>query len=159
LLEINATAVAVILNFIILMYVLNYFLYGPVRKILGDRKIYVEKEISDAEEKNRSAEAYLEQSRASIEKGNTEAAEVLEKAREAAERLKKDELAGTAREIEELKKRAEGEIDQFKAEAKKQMMDETARLSVMIAEKLIRKKLDHKSQKALIDDYINSMEN
>ena len=158
-LDINATSVAIVLNFIILMYVLNYFLYGPTKKILSDRRKYINDTISEADVKTKAGEAFLEESRASIAKGNAEAREIIEKAEAAAARMREEQVSRTAKDIEELKKRADAEIGQFKAEAKKQMVEETAKLSVMIAEKIIRKNLDHKSQRAIVDDAIRDIGN
>ena len=44
--ELNGTIIAVILNFIILVWILQHFLYKPISDILRERREYVEKPIA-----------------------------------------------------------------------------------------------------------------
>jgi F-type H+-transporting ATPase subunit b len=156
-LNINGTMVAMVINFIILVYVLQYFMYGPIMKILEERKGYVEKTLSEADAKMNAAKAFIEDGRAAIDKANVTARGIIEQASQATEKMKKESMAAAKQDIEDHKERAKSEIRQLKLEAKKSILNEASRLSVIIAEKIIRKKIDRKTQKAVTDDVIERM--
>ena len=156
-LNINGTLIAIVINFIILVYVLQYFLYKPVMKILEDRKSHVDMTLSEAEAKIRSAEAFMEDGREAINKANISAKNLIEEASIAADKMKKEILIRAKNDIEEQKDRAKQEIKQLKLDAKKSIMNEAARLSVVIAEKIILKKIDRRTQKAVTEDLIERM--
>lgn len=156
-LEINGTLIAIVINFIILIYVLQYFLYKPIMKILEDRKSHVEKTLSEADAKMKSAEAFMQESRETMNRANASTRGIIEEASGAAEKMKKEMLIKAKNDIEEHKTRAKEEIRQLKLEAKKSIRDEAARLSVIIAEKIIQKKMDRKTQKTMADNVIERM--
>jgi len=156
-LNINGTLIAIVINFIILVYVLKYFLYEPVMKMLEERKSHVEHTLSKADAKIRSAEAFMEDGREAINKANSSAKNIIEEASGAAEKIKKESMTKAKKDIEEHKERAKEEIRQLKLEAKRSMVNEAARLSVIIAEKMIQKKMDKKTQKSVADSVIERM--
>ncbi len=156
-LNINGTLVAIVINFIILVYVLKYFLYEPVMKMLEERKAYVDKTLSEADAKMNAAKAFIEDGRAAVDKANVTAKEIIEQASQATEKMKKESMVQAKNDIEEHKERAKNEIRQLKLEAKKSIVNEAARLSVIIAEKIIRKKIDRRTQKAMTDNVIERM--
>jgi len=156
-LNINGTLIAIVINFIILVYVLKYFLYEPVMKMLEERKLHVDKTLSEADAKIKSAEAFMEDGREAINKANSSAKNIIEEASGAAEKIKKESMTKAKKDIEEHKERAKEEIRQLKLEAKRSMVNEAARLSVIIAEKMIQKKMDRKTQKAVADSVIERM--
>jgi len=158
-LNINATLIAVVINFIILIYVLNYFLYKPVMKILEERKLHVDENLAQAEAKLSSANAFMEEGRQAINNANFSAKEIINQASVAAEKIRKESLAKAKKEIEDQKERAKEDIKQYRTEAKKSIMNEAARLSVMIAERIIMKKIDRKSQKQIVESFIEGMKN
>ncbi len=156
-LEINGTLIAIVINFIILIYVLQYFLYKPIMKILEDRKSHVDKTLLEADAKMKSAEAFMQESRETMNRANASTRGIIEEASGAAEKMKKEMLIKAKNDIEEHKTRAKEEIRQLKLEAKKSIRDEAARLSVIIAEKIIQKKMDRKTQKTMADNVIERM--
>jgi F-type H+-transporting ATPase subunit b len=153
-LNINGTLIAIVINFIILVYVLKYFLYEPVMKILEERKSHVDRTLSEADAKMKSAEAFMEDGREAINKANVSAKNIIEEASGAAEKIKKESMTKAKKDIEEHKERAKDEIRQLKLEAKKSITNEAARLSVIIAEKMIQKKMDRKTQRTVADSVI-----
>lgn len=158
-LTINATLVAIIINFIILVYVLNYFLYKPVLKILEDRKQYVQRQLAEVEAKMTSANAFMEEGRQAIHKANLSAKEIINQAVVATEKTKKESMLRVKQEIEVQKNKAKEEIAQYKISAKRWMFNEAAKLSVVIAEKILAKKIDKTSQKTIVDDFIGKIRN
>jgi len=158
-LNINGTLIAIVINFIILVYALKYFLYEPVMKIIGERKSHVDRMLSEASAKLSSAEAFMADGRDAINKANVTARTMIEDASGAAEKIRKDSLIKAKKEMDEHKERAKEEIRQLKLDARKSIVNEAARLSVVIAEKIIMKKIDRKTQKAMTESFIERVKN
>jgi F-type H+-transporting ATPase subunit b len=156
-LNINGTLIAIVINFIILVYVLQYFLYKPVMKILEDRKSHVDRTLSEADAKMTAAGAFIEDGKEAVNKANVSAKNIIEGASIAADKMKKEMLIKAKNDIEEQKERAKQEIKQLKLDAKRSIVSEAARLSVFIAEKIILKKIDRRTQKTVTDDLIERM--
>ena len=156
-LNINGTLIAIVINFIILVYVLQYFLYKPAMKILEDRKAHVDRTLSEAEAKMTAAAAFIEDGKEAVNKANVSAKNIIEEASVASDKMKKEMLIKAKNDIEEQKERAKQEIKQLKLDAKRSIVSEAARLSVFIAEKIILKKIDRRTQKTVTDDLIERM--
>jgi len=156
-LNINGTLIAIIINFIILVYVLHYFLYKPVMKMLEERKGHIDRTLSEAEAKMTAAQAFIEDGKEAIDRANVSAKDIIEQASLAADKMKKEMLIKAKNDIEEHKERAKEEIRQLKLDAKKSIVNEAARLSVIIAEKIILKKIDRKTQRTVVDSFIERM--
>ena len=156
-LNINGTLIAIVINFIILVYVLHYFLYKPVMKMLEERKRHIDQTLSEADAKMTAAQAFIEDGREAIDRANVSAKDIIEQASLAADKMKKEMLIKAKNDIEEHKERAKEEIRQLKLDAKKSIVNEAARLSVIIAEKIILKKIDRKTQRTVVNSFIERM--
>lgn len=158
-LELNATFIAVILNFLVLMWVLNYFLYKPVLKLLNDRKSYVENTLAEADAKMSQAKASIEEGLQVVNNANLTAKKIMDEAATASAKLKEEELDRAKKDIEQMKRRAKDEISQMKIEARSAITRDAAKLSVIIAEKILKKRITMKVQRSMIDDFIDGMKN
>jgi len=158
-LTINGTLVAIVINFIILVYVLNYFLYKPVMQILEGRKKHVEETLAQADAKMSAAKAFMEEGRETIKAANLSAKEIIDQAAHVSSKVKKEMLDKARKDLEDLRARTKQEIKQYKNEARKELINEAGKLSVVIAEKVIMKKIDKKSSKRMVDNFIDSIVN
>lgn len=129
-----------IINFILLMVVLSYFLYKPVLKVLADRKEAVKQGIADAEaaarakkdadaEKQKVVTAAHEEAAAIAARATETASEKSARIAEEAQEKKNAVLAEAEREAEEIKKRAEKESEA-----------EIAKMAILAAEKILKGK-------------------
>lgn len=128
------------INFGLLMLALWYFLYGPLLRILDERKKKVAQGVIDAEEAGRKL-SEIEDSRKDILAGaGKEADGILIHARENASHKEHEIIAAgesaAARIVEEAQRQAQELKHQALAESKQ----ETAKLIVLGMEKLMRQK-------------------
>ena len=144
---------AQILNFVVLAILLRALLYGPITKMLDERRAKIEKGLEDA----RAAEAaranaetekqrVLDGARAEAQKIRAEASQQAEQAAAKvradaqleAEKIKADALAGLG-----------GERDKMLSELRGQI----AALAIAASNKLIGESLDRRRQEAIIADF------
>lgn len=150
---------AQIVNFLVLLFILQKLMYKPILKVLQERKRRIEEGLSNAEEIKRRLEATTEE----------EAKRILEAAREGAKIIKESSDIGVQL-IAEAKKKAEELYQQIldqahaqvRADKEKMMQEVKDELSgiVMIAlEKVTGKAFDKSKQKEFVDDAVRSIKN
>ena len=126
-------------NTLITFAIIKKFLFKPVRKMLAQREEEVKTIYSAAEQAQTEAEQKRTEYTERLSKAKEEAAEIVGSAtRRAAERS--DEiLRESSQQASAMVKKAERVIEQERIKAHKELKDEVADLSVMIASKIVER--------------------
>ena len=156
--ELNATLIAQILNFLILVVILRLVAYKPVARLLEQRSQKIQGDIDKAENDRKEAEATLVQYRQKLSDANVKAQEIVDKAEKVARDEHDAAVEATKREIEQMKKNAEEDIQRDRERIAAQLRGEVVSLSMAAAGKLISKNIDNKENERLINDFINQLD-
>ena len=139
--NLDITFIFQIVNFLVLMLVLNVLLYKPVRKLLADRAV----EIAGGHEKAAALDLGVQEKMAQYEERLRDA-----KAKASEERgiLKKAALAEESVLLEDARKDATDSVNALKgkvakeaAEAREYLKEQTRSLSLEICEKVLGRRL------------------
>jgi F-type H+-transporting ATPase subunit b len=144
---------AQIVNFVVLAVLLRALLYGPITKMLDERRAKIEKGLRDAEAAG--------QARANAE---AEKLKLLDGARAEAQRIRAEANAQAEQMAAKMRADAQAEAEKIKAGAlsglggeRDKMLSELrgqiAALAIAASNKLIGESLDRKRQEALIADF------
>lgn len=146
-----------VLNAAILFVALYFLLYKPVRKFMQKRADGVSAQLDEAAQKEKDADTLLEQSHGALSSAQREAAEtVSQSARQAQKRA--DEILSTANaKAEEIVRRANEEAEQIRQNAHEAMVDESAKLAVLIASKLLEREVSLEDHQRLIDEFLEKV--
>lgn len=147
-----------VINFAILLWLLNRFLYKPVIGMLDARAARVRESMSEAERARAQAAQAAEESRAILEQARRDATEVVNRATREAQALvdqarrdateeRNTQLARALEEIEAARKRAEADL-------RRQVAD----LAVMAAGRVIGRSLDTKQHYEVIDEMLQEIQ-
>ena len=151
------TLVTMIVSFLLLVWLLSAKAWGPLMKVMEERRSHIESMLAQAENERQEAERIKHEYQEEMRKARQEAQEVIAKATKVGETLAHEILAASHQESEKIKKSAlvdiERERDRAIAEVKAQVVD----LSVLVAEKIIRQKLDMQGQGKLIEQFIQEV--
>ena len=156
--EINATILAQILNFVILVIFLRAVAYKPVCRLLEQRSQKIQNDLDKAEADKREAQQTLAQYRQTLQEANIRAQEIIANAEKSARDTHDAKILETKRDIEQIKKNAADEIQRERAQAMDQMKSEVVALSLLAAGKVIGKNIDNKENERLINDFINQLD-
>ena len=144
--------------FLIVVFVLGKFAWGPVLSLLQEREAFIHQSLSAAKHDREEAEARLKEYTAQLQAARTEAATIVADARRDAEKLR-EELRGKAKaEAETLIKNAERQIQLETGRALQQIRHEAVDLSVAIASKLIGRNLTREDNERLIEDALKQVQ-
>lgn len=150
--------IAQIVNFAILLAVLYIFLYKPILKLFKDRSTKIDEGLKNAEKLKADAAESEQRQKVALEEARREAHRIVEQAAKLGDEEKKKimELAG-----EESRKIVERTLNELSAEKKNIMNDikkEVGEMVVNLSLDMVKKQLDEKTQKELLNQAIQEVE-
>lgn len=143
--------------FILLVYLVGKFAWGPVMDMMKKREDYIANEIEQAEQNRAEAEKASKEALERLTQTKQEAQKIIEDARQAGLKQEQDIIASAKKEAERIKQAAQEEIQNEKEKAIKALQDQVASLSVLIASKVIEKEISAQDQEKLIEEYIKEV--
>jgi len=129
-----------IINFIILVGLLSYFLYKPVLKLLAEREEKVVQGIKDAEAAAEAKASADTEKQSIVSAAHQEAEAVAMRAKTHAEEKAATIAAAAEEKAGQIVHTAEEKAETIKTQAKKESEAEIAKLAVLAAEKVLIEK-------------------
>jgi F-type H+-transporting ATPase subunit b len=150
--------IAQIVNFLILLWILNRFLYKPLLKLFRDRSDKIEEGLKKAEEmKTQALEAEAEH-RKYLDEARKQAQQIIAQATELGD-LEEQKIIQVAK--EEARKIVERTMIEIKNEKKNIMQDvkkEIGEMIVSLSTTMVKKTIDEKTQKKLLNEALKEVE-
>jgi F-type H+-transporting ATPase subunit b len=147
-----------IVCFGITFLVLRRFAFGPIQRLIDERRQQIRSSIEDAENARNEARQLLEEHRALIGQARGQAEDILAEARRVADsqrqRVKDETEADRQRRLEETRRQIEAETQR----ALQQIRTEVAELTLVATTKVTGKVLDDADHRRLIEDAINDLD-
>jgi len=154
-LQFNATLLAQIVDFLILLTFLRLVAYKPMAKILADRRKHIAETFAAAEEDRKSATELKTGLEADIKKMREEAQAMMAHAIKSGEEAAQEIIAAAKAETQRIKEDARVEIQREREKAVAELRNSVASLSILVAEKIINRSLDDRVQRQMVDEFIN----
>jgi F-type H+-transporting ATPase subunit b len=146
--------IAQLINFTILLVVLRLFLFGPIMKMVDERKRRIEEGLQASEKAANAAEQSQEESRRILEEARAEGRELVTRAQETAGRLREELEAQARRDAEQIVTRTRAEMELESQRAIQTLRAEFADLTVRAAERVVGQSLDRAAHQRLIDEVL-----
>jgi F-type H+-transporting ATPase subunit b len=152
--SINATLIAQIIVFGILVWVTMKYIWPPIMKAMDERATRIADGLSAADR----AKAELKDADArvaeEIKKARAQAAEIIEKAQQQGNQVIDKAKADALLEAARLKATAQAEIEGMVGKAREQLRGQVATLAVQGAQKIIQREINADTHKALLDQLV-----
>lgn len=153
-LEFNATVLAQIFHFIVLLIFLRVVAYKPIAKLLKERQDYIANSVAATEEERAQAEQLKLQYQADLQKARGEAQAIIAQATKTAELQAQEVIAGAKEEANRVKESALADIRREREKAVRELRDQVAALSVLVAGKIINQTITPELQRQLVYNFI-----
>ena len=147
-----------LINLVLMFLILKKFLFKPVKKIMADRQKEVDDVYRKAEETNRLAEESRVRYEDKLSHAEEDAASLLRAANERARKAEEEILADANRRAAATLKKADEDIAFETKKARNALKTEIASLSLDIAEQVIEREISDADHKALIDRFIEDID-
>lgn len=156
--DINATLVAQMLNFLILVVVLRLVAYKPIVKMLKEREERIAGSIQKADADKAEAEAVLKDYKAQLASARAKAQDIMDKAEKRAQDEHAAKIQETHSEINQMKEAAQQQIQRERSQAVEQLKSQMVVLSMAAAQKIVSKNMDAAENEALIGEFIDQLD-
>jgi F-type H+-transporting ATPase subunit b len=147
-----------IICFAIAFFVLRKYAFGPVQRVIDERRKRILEALEEAERSRAEARRLLEEHRALLGRARTDAEEILAEGRKVAEaqrqRMKEETEVERQRRLEETSRQIEAETRR----ALQQIRAEVADLTLLATAKVTGKALDEADHRRLIDEAVSELD-
>jgi F-type H+-transporting ATPase subunit b len=147
-----------VICFLISLYVLKRYAFGPMQKLIDERRDRIRQSLEEADNARSEARELLEEHRKLISQAKGEAEEILAETRRVAEanqrRMREETEADRQRRIEETRRQVEAETRR----ALEQIRAEVADLSLIAAEKVTRRSFADEDHRRLIEEAVGELD-
>ena len=140
-----------IVQFLILFFLLQRFLWGPIQKTLQARADRIREGLENAAAAKREREQMKTEVERLLAEARREAAAIAERATKAAEAAATQIRAEAKAEGDRLRERAKADAEQLHQQALSQLRAEVASMAVLAAGKILGKEVDANTHRALIE--------
>lgn len=156
--SIDYSLIIVILNFVLMLILLNKLLFKPLKQYLVKRQEEVQSNITEAKEKSKTANQLLKKREDELKESSEEIRQLTRKAKKEAEQ-KAEEILSAARQREkQIMIESEEQLEHQQAMVHKKIEKELAGMVSQLTAKLLDKKLDSAQDKELINSVIKEGE-
>ncbi len=144
--------------FIVVLVLLAKKVFPKLQETLADREQKIKSDLERAEKTREEAERVLEDYKAKVAQAREEASRMIEEARESAESVRKDLIAKAEQDARQTVEKARSQLDAERDRTLSELHSQLAEWSTAIAARIVDKQLDPQSQKNLVEQFIDDLE-
>jgi len=154
-LGINFTAVIWhTVNFLLLMWLLQRFLYRPVLRMLDERSTRIHDSLAQAEAVQQRTAQLEQESRSILDEARREGQQILTQARGNAERIVNEATTRAQQEADRLVERTKEQLARERQQTFQELREQIADLTVSAAGHVIRRSLDDTAHRELVREFL-----
>ena len=152
-----ALSVWTAVTFLILLFVLGKFAWGPILQMIETREKTISDAIESAKKERAAAEAASAEMQKTLEKAREESAALIRKNQQEVASAKAELMAAARKESDDLLAAARKTIQEEKRQAIAELRAQTVDLAIEAANRLVQMNMDEKKQKQLVEEYISQL--
>jgi F-type H+-transporting ATPase subunit b len=145
------------LNFLLFLFLISRFAFGPINQILESRRTRIEQGLKDAEQARRDRENAEKERAAALQEARREANEILARAQKIAQETRDADIAATKSDLERIRERAAAEIEAEKQRAITELRTEVADLALQAASKVVGETLNTERERRLVAEFLTEI--
>lgn len=141
-------------NFVFFLVLIQQFGFGPITRMLGERRTRIEQGLKDAEQARTDRDSAEQERLAALAEARRESNEILARAQKVAQETRDADIAATREELERMRVRAASEIEAEKQRALSDLRSEVADLALAAASKLVGESMNGTRQRRLVEEFL-----
>jgi len=140
-----------LINFLILLGLLTFFGYKPIRRMLDERSDRIKQSMEQAEATKQEYERAQVEIQKQISKGRDEGQSIIGQAAQAGERIKEEARQEARKEAHAIVDRSREEFDRERGKIVDELRKEFVDTAILAAEKVISETLDKEKHRQIIE--------
>jgi F-type H+-transporting ATPase subunit b len=146
------------ITFGIAVYVLRRYAFGPIQKLIEDRRAAVQESMDAAEQTRHEAQRLLREYEQTLTKVRAEAEEILERSRATGDHAKAEILEEARAQADRVLSQAHEQIDRDTRAAVRDLKAQIAELTALATEKVTTRSLTPADQERLIEEALAELD-
>jgi len=140
-----------LINFLILLGLLTFFGYKPIRRMLDERSNRIKQSMEQTEATKKEYERARIEVEKQISKGRDEGQSIIGQAAQAGERIEEEARQGARKEAQAIVDRTREELERDRDKIVDELRKEFVDTAILAAEKVISETLDKEKHRRLIE--------
>ncbi len=153
------TSIITIGIFLVLLFILGKYAWGPILTGLQKREEHIRKSIEDAEKAKADADQALLEYQRKLAAANRDAEAILEKGRKDAVRLAEEFKQSAQEEARQLRQRVQADIEAAREQALQEIYRQSTELATELAGQIIGRTLNAEDHRDLLQESLNKLQN
>lgn len=146
-----------LITFGIAVFVLWKFAFGPLQRVIDQRRAGIQDSMDAAEQTRAEAQRLLGEYKETLAEVRGEAEEILQRSRASGEHAKSELLAEAKTQSERVLEKAHEQIDRDTRAAIRELKEQIAELTALATEKVTARGLSEADQRRLIDEALEEL--
>lgn len=148
-----------LLSFILVLFIVQRFIYPPIRKALDERKNSIEFALEDSKKKQEDAKSMFAEAEEKLRHVKSEAHKIISEAQEKAHQLEKDYEQKALAKYRELLKNKEAELHKMEEKFYASAESDIAQIVIKACQKILKFDLTQKQQDTVVQKRISELKN
>jgi len=145
-------------NFLILLFLVNKFLVKPVGKFLEERADTIKGDLDIAESNKDASEKLLDEQKEVLRNARLEAKDIRDKAEENTKREREVSLNVAKDDAKRIVDQARRDIEQDVAKVKQTLLSETGNLAITLTENILKREINSSDKEALVSESLERIQ-
>lgn len=155
----NATFIAELVAFLLILSVLWRYIVPPIQKVMQDRQKMIAKQVEDSEKAQKRLDEAEQAYQSALSEARTEAAQIRENARAEAQRVVEDLREQAQQEQARIIARGDEHLERQRASIVRELRAEIGTLAVELSEKIVGQQLSSDAEvRSTVDSFIAGLE-
>jgi F-type H+-transporting ATPase subunit b len=146
-----------IIGFLIAVFLLKKFAWKPLLSILEERRSKIKSEFDNIDKEKQKATNLLSDYQTKLKEIDALARLKIQEAAQDGQKLANEIKENARKESKDILNKARDQIERDMDQAKVQLKNDLVNMTMWVAEKLIREKLDEEGDKKLIAEFIDTV--
>ncbi|MDO5330330.1 MAG: F0F1 ATP synthase subunit B [Bacillota bacterium] len=143
--------------FIVLLLIVFYFGYKPLKKFIAARKAYIGENISEAEKAKSEGLAFKKENEEGVERAKEEARKIVADAKVEANNEGERIKAEAKESASALLKQAESDIEQAKKKSLEDSKKEMVQIALAASEQVLKRQVNEEDEQKLLEDFVDDI--
>lgn len=144
-------------SFAALLFILKRFAWQPILKTLNDREAYIKQSIEDADKAKASLVDIHKEKERILEQAKSDAVKIVQDARKAADLVAQDIEKKAKEHAQSIIAGGQAQVLGEYQRASKQLKQESARVSIALASRILKENVDTAKNNKLIEETLNTL--
>lgn len=155
--DINVTLIIQVFAFVVMILLVNKYLWGPISSLLEQRRQRIASELAAAEKGKRELELAEKNADEALAEARTRSAEIIAQAERRADDLIEESKAQARSEGERLIEAANAEIQQQFVRTREQLRKEVVDIAVDGVRKILKREIDTEAHEDILQEMITRL--